>query len=76
MRKPKDKEIVRCPVTNDEVIPSECWESRLPNGQSVVYGVIPLNHKHKVLSNFFGNYVEEPCNWAGIVAPQPVEVKK
>jgi len=72
MRKPKEKEVVRCPVSNEEVVPSECWESKLKNGESVTYGVIPLNHKHKRLLNLFGNYIDEPCDWSGLPAPQPV----
>ena len=62
MRAAKDKERVQCPVSNDKITPYQCWDSKLPDGTSVTYGIIPLGHKHRELMNFFGNYVEKPCD--------------
>lgn len=72
VRPPDDKERVVCPVNGEKLKPESCWASRLPNGQTVTYGLIPKFHKHKI--NGWGASVEVDCEWAGLPAPQPVEV--
>lgn len=75
MRPPKDKEVVTCPISKDKIKPSMVWDSTYPNGQKVSYGFIPDCHVHRSLNSFFGIYVENPCEWAGLPAPDPVELK-
>lgn len=73
MRQPHDKERVVCPITNEKMRPESCWDSIGPNGKPITYGMIPKAHKNKKV---VGGYTttEEDCEWAGLPAPQPVEV--
>ena len=70
MRPPVDKERVGCPVSGEKLKPESCWDSVRPNGERITYGIIPKDHKDRRS----GGYVYDDCEWAGLPAPQPVEV--
>lgn len=74
MRQPTDKEQIICPANGEKLKPEYCWDSRLPGGKTVTYGIIPIGHKHKNKTGYFSQTIEEDCEWAGLPAPQPVEV--
>lgn len=71
MRLPIDNERVICPASGEKVKPGACWDSFV-GGKKITYGIIPLSHKDKKP----GGYVayEINCDWAGLPAPDPVEI--
>ncbi len=37
--------LIRCPESGERLVATKVWESRLPNGQKVIYGQFDL-HRH------------------------------
>ena len=71
MRQPRQEERVICPASGEKIKPGACWDS-IQGGKRVTWGIIPISHKDKRS----GGYVvyEVDCDWAGLPAPQPVEI--
>jgi hypothetical protein len=36
--------LIRCPESGERLVAAKVWESRLPNGQKIVYGQFKLHH--------------------------------
>jgi hypothetical protein len=58
---------VSCPEEKDSRYePTKTWESKLPSGESITYGIIP-KHFHLVMSYLGAMQSDTPCEYGGLV---------
>lgn len=75
MRKAKEDERVVCQECQQSFAGMKVWDSELPNGRAIAYGVVP-NHTEPIVAMYGIGGMMPPCDGSGMAVPVTKPVTK